>query len=208
MPSLDIALGDQMLKRVLPWALIFAVILVVLQIAVEHTPEETGTGLWKWRYVAIIVAVVLGFPAACAWCYDRGKAKGIASVPVAITTAPTAEQEARVASAHTWASIEQLQYMVREIATNVLKPDHINAERASVELGKLERRHHVWYNESAHATREQFAGVVKGILHVRRNNGRQGIYSSLNDGEYESWNSRLVSVRGNLLDVLAESKEA
>ncbi len=203
-----------MLKRVLPWALIFAIILVGVQIGVEHTPEEAGTGLWKWRYIAGIVAVVLGFPAACAWCYDRGKAKGIASVSMVVApeASPTLKvsdaQEARIASAHTWMPHDQLQYMVREIATNVMKPDHVNAERAGIDLQTLERRHHVWYDEGAHETRDQFASVVKGILRVRREKGVTGLYGDLSDVEAETWNRHLVTVRGNLLDVIANSKDS
>lgn len=203
-----------MLKRVLPWALIFAFILVVIPIGVEHSPEETGTGLWKWRYIAGIVAVVLGFPAACAWCYDRGKAKGIASVPVVVTPeispAPevSAELETRIATSHTWTSHEQLQYMVREIATNVLKPDHVSAERAGIDLQTLERRHHVWYDERAHSTRDQFAGVVKNILRVRRDKGVSGLYGDLSNTEVELWNRHLVTVRGNLLASITNSKQS
>lgn len=197
-----------MLKRVLPWSVVLAVVLVIVQIGVERGPWEAGVSLWRWRFIFGGLLVVCGFAAACAWSYDRGVAKGKADAPVPPENPQRAEiLESRANANHQWTSINQLQYLVRTISTNVIANGHRHAERAVAELRTIERQHRAWFDEGAHATRDQFIGVVNGILEVRRRNGRHGIYADLNEGERAAWEGRLVTVRQNLHDVLEDRKE-
>jgi hypothetical protein len=197
-----------MLKRVLPWSVVLAVVLVIVQIGVERGPWEAGVSLWRWRFILGGLLIVCGFAAACAWSYDRGVAKGKAEAPAPADNPLQDEiRENRANANHQWTSIDQLQYLVRTISTNVMASGHRNAERAVVELRSLERQHRAWYDAGTHATRDHFIGVVNGILEVRRRNGRHGIFADLNVGEAQGWEARLVSVRQNLLDALEDQKE-
>lgn len=199
-----------MLKRVLPWSIVVAIVLLIVQTGVERGPWEAGVSLWRWRFVLGTLLLVCGFAAGCAWSYDRGyaKAKSEAPKPVLVENPQRDELlENRAIANHQWTTVEQLQYIVRTISTSVLASGHRNAEKASMEVRTLERQHRVWYDASTHTARDQFLGVVNGILDIRRRNGRQGIYADLNRGERETWEHRLVIMRTILLDALEDRKE-
>lgn len=193
-----------MLKRVLPWGAVVAVILAVVAVGVERSPLEAGTSLWRWRYILGSLFLVLLFVATWASGYDRGAKSVVIPDPVAPQPIEDRTAQVRVDASHGHTSIDKMKFKIRTITNDVMKPDHRDVEKAAIELAFVKRDHSMWYSDATHRTRDNFVDVVENILRVRRNNSSVGLYGQLNPTEAGAWQTRLNNTSKTLLDVLAE----
>lgn len=175
-------------------------------VMMDHKPDVVSQMAWDWRYGIAALSSIFLLPWAFYETHQLGFRRGVTSVPQAPPVVdPQAQQRSDVS--HSYVSVDAMQFVVRDICDHILLPDHVNAYKAAEDVKTIKRKHRLWYPEGAHLARNQFIGVIDGILRVRRNNGRQGLFGDVNSGELDSWDMKLVSVRGNLISALEEQRE-